>query len=254
MKTIYKTNSELGFGLTLLNPSDNAEKLIYFAMHQCYSEDSVAKELREGKYDGVDSNKLAKAVVDNLLKGNRGHYGPLEEGHQFMFAAEGFPHSVITHLRTHRIGISFDVQSGRYTGQRFVDVANRKRSVEDVFYFRPVNQKYASRQGKKYKYSEAMLSYDKEYCLRSCSNYKLKVESEGFSEEHARDMMPYNFVQDFVVSMNLRTALHLDAMRNKADVQLETRAFAQLLNEIMVEQCPHILEWWNDKSKRMLAA
>ena len=51
--------------------------------------------------------------------------------------------------RTHRVGVSFDVQSFRYTGKQFVEVIEGKKDIEDVFYLRPVDH-YTNRQGKKY--------------------------------------------------------------------------------------------------------
>lgn len=49
--------------------------------------------------------------------------------------------------RTHRVGVSFDVQSFRYTGNQFIDVLEGKKDIEDVFYLRPVGY-YTDRQGK----------------------------------------------------------------------------------------------------------
>ena len=42
--------------------------------------------------------------------------------------------------------------SGRYTGQRILDVADGKRQLEEVFYLRPVGN-YTDREGKKYYYN-----------------------------------------------------------------------------------------------------
>jgi thymidylate synthase (FAD) len=62
-------------------------------------------------------------------------------------------------VRTHRVGVSFDVQSFRYTGQRIVNVAEGKQDVEEVFYLRPVGN-YTNRQGKRYFYSEEQRAED----------------------------------------------------------------------------------------------
>ena len=48
-----------------------------------------------------------------------------------------FPHSVMQQARTHRVGVSFDVQSMRYTGERICRAAERKLKLEEVFYLRP---------------------------------------------------------------------------------------------------------------------
>jgi thymidylate synthase (FAD) len=65
-----------------------------------------------------------------------------------------FPHSVMQQARTHRVGVSFDVQSMRYTGDRICRAALGELDLEEVFYLRPVGE-YSDRKGKKYLYSEA---------------------------------------------------------------------------------------------------
>ncbi|MGL5194103.1 MAG: FAD-dependent thymidylate synthase, partial [Chroococcales cyanobacterium] len=48
-------------------------------------------------------------IVKRLLAGERGHYGPIEHV-GIVFNCGFFPHSVMQQIRTHRVGISFDVQ------------------------------------------------------------------------------------------------------------------------------------------------
>ncbi|MEN9222207.1 MAG: FAD-dependent thymidylate synthase, partial [Thermostichus sp. BF3_bins_97] len=90
------------FQVVVLNQTPDPERVIYQAMHQDYSPGFVTPEDRIPEQYG-------EAVVKHLLEGNRGHYGPLEHP-QITFGVGHFPHTVMQQARTHRVGISFDVQ------------------------------------------------------------------------------------------------------------------------------------------------
>ncbi|XDE62527.1 FAD-dependent thymidylate synthase [Arthrospira platensis BEA 1257B] len=61
--------------------------------------------------EAIASSELeaGEIIVKRLLAGERGHYGPLEHP-SITFNCGYFPHSVMQQARTHRVGISFDVQ------------------------------------------------------------------------------------------------------------------------------------------------
>jgi thymidylate synthase (FAD) len=105
------------FQVVVLSQTPDPERVIYQAMHQDHSPDFVTPESRIPE-------KYGEAVVRHLLEGNRGHYGPLEHP-QITFGVGYFPHAVMQQARTHRVGISFDVQSFRYTGQQIADLGKR---------------------------------------------------------------------------------------------------------------------------------
>ena len=134
------------FRVELIAATPNPQRCVYAAMHQDYAEGFVADEQLP------DEIVCGHAIVRKLLAGERGHYGPLEHP-QITFNVGWFPHSVMQQARTHRVGVSFDVQSGRYTGQRICQAAEYKLNPEEVFYLRPVGA-YSDRQGKRYEYSE----------------------------------------------------------------------------------------------------
>ena len=80
------------------------QRLIYLALHTDYSED-----LPHGT--DYDEAKCGQIAVERLLRGDRGHYGPLE--HPQLTLGIKTDHDTIMQLRTHRVGITFDVQSLR---------------------------------------------------------------------------------------------------------------------------------------------
>lgn len=223
------------FRVVGLSQSPNPQTLIWQAMHTDYSEEYVANE------KAPDENIAGQLVVKHLLASDRGHYGPLEHP-QISVNVGWFPHSVVQQARTHRVGISFDVQSGRYTGQRIIQVAKRQRDLEEVFYLRPVGT-YRDRAGKQYEYSQQQRLQDMVACDAAACRYADQVES-GRSEEHARDFIPYAIRQHFVVSMTLRTALHFMDLRAKKDAQHEIQQFCELLWPHLLAWAPEVVGWY----------
>ena len=156
------------FKVEVISQTPNPQQTIYAAMHQDYAENFVCDE----RDRFPDEAKCGEVIIKQLLAGNRGHYGPLEHP-QIVLNCGWFPHSTMQQIRTHRVGISFDVQSGRYTGQRVLDVAEGKRDVEEVFYLRPLGF-YCDRQGKKYEYTLEQRQQDVEWCVTACQRYKVR--------------------------------------------------------------------------------
>ena len=221
------------FRVDVLRKTVNPNILMYAALHQDYSEDYVFTEI---DWDNLSESKTGKIVVNRLLKGEKGHFGVLEHP-TITFNVGYFPHSVMQQARTHRVGVSFDCQSMRYSGHRIckaVESENIKESIERIFYFRPVGV-YRDRQGKTYEYTESMRNSDIDYAIANAIRYKEKIEM-GFSEEHARGLLCFDFRQHFLVSFNLRSILHFLDLRAKKNAQWEI----QCMTHLMV---PHIQKW-----------
>lgn len=223
------------FRVDVLNRTENPQTLCWYAMHQDYSEEYVFNE------DPPSETEAGNLIVKHLLAGERGHYGPLEHP-SITFNVGWFPHSVMQQARTHRVGISFDVQSGRYTGKRIMDVHQGTRNTEEVFYLRPIGE-YTDRSGKRYTYTEQQRIKDITECLYSSAYYFKKIK-EGYAEEHARDMIPYAIRQHFVVSFNLRSALHFMDLRSKKDAQEEIRAMCDLMWPHLKAWAPEVTTWY----------
>ena len=214
------------------------QRLIWMAMHQDYYEGTVADT------EAPPETEAGELVVKHLLRGERGHYGPLEHP-AITFAVAGFPHSVVQQARTHRVGISFDVQSMRYTGKRVAAVATDKLGVEDVFYFRSVGN-YADRFGKKYAYSKKMRETDMQVARQMSTIYGYKLQ-EGFAEEHARGMLPFDYRQNFVLSFNLRSAMHFLDLRSKLDAQAEIIDLCNLMVPLLQKWAPEVMNYYIEK-------
>jgi thymidylate synthase (FAD) len=235
---LMNTSSDPFFRVEVLSQSPNPQQAMYSAMHQDYAEGFVWDE----RGDFPSEEKAGELLIRNLLAGNRGHFGPLEHP-QIVLNIGWFPHSCMQQIRTHRVGISFDVQSGRYTGQRIIDAAVGDRAIEEVFYLRPVGA-YSNRQGKKYIYTIEQRTEDIAWCREAAQRYKLRID-QGFAEEHARSLIPFDVRQHWVMSANTRSLMHLLDLRAKADAQLECQQMCELIWPHFEAWVPAIAEWYH---------
>jgi len=213
-------------------------------LHADYSE-----EYFEGTK--IEEKRAGELVVERLLKGNRGHWGPLE--HPSMSLMIRADHNTMMQLRTHRIGCTFDYQSMRYTGERIRKVARRELDVEDCFYVRPPG-KYWDRQGDKYEWSAEQVEETLAMCFSSAIDYD-KLRSQGASEEHARSVLATGYLQHGLVTGSLRFWLHLLDVRSKADAQLEMRSIMGQIELEVHRWVPEIWDWYqtNRLQKAQLA-
>jgi thymidylate synthase (FAD) len=223
------------FRVERLAATPSPQVTIWRAMHQDYSEAFVADEEPPGERDA------GAIAVKSLVAGDRGHYGPLEHP-QITFAVGFFPHSVMQQARTHRVGVSFDVQSLRYTGQRVCAAARGELPLEEVFYLRPVGE-YRDRQGKRYDYMPEHRYADLALCLATAERYAQRLAAGG-AEEHARGILAFDVRQHFVVSFSLRALLHFLDLRAKADAQQEIRWLCDLMLPHLRDWAPEIAGWY----------
>lgn len=215
----------------------------YIALHNDYSEDfSPTTEL--------DESRCGEICVERLLRGNRGHWGPLEHASlTLMLRAD---HNTIMQLRTHRIA-SFDVQSMRYSGARVEKVARGELPPEDVFYVRPPG-KYRDRQGDPYEWTQDDVEESLAIAVSSAMDYA-GLRAKGVSEEHARSVLITTYYQNAVATFNLRGWLHLLDIRLKADAQDEIRLLMDLVALEVQRWAPEVYGWWSlhRRAKAILA-
>ena len=204
----------------MIRCTPNPQQLVYMGGKNDYSELPIEET------EIPDETESGKWVIEQLLANERGHWGPLEHP-AITFSCSGFVHNVIVQARTHRVGISFDVQSQRYTCKRVIKVAKRQMNPEEVFYVRPPGF-YTNRKGKKYEWLDADYQTQLGLCQASAERFAHQYEM-GVSEEHARDYLPQNIRQNFVVTFSLRSLLHFLDLRAKLDAQLEIQALCEAM-------------------------
>lgn len=220
----------------------------YVALHQDYSEGYSIDEVFKGEgytdpfYPGgeLEEEEATRRVIDHCLK--HSHFGVIEHP-QIVLNFKGFPHSTMQQLRTHRTGISFDVQSGRFTGNRIIKVADGELPVEEVFWCRPPGE-YSDRWSKRYKWRPT--DCDCHYTLyRSAAEQYAYAVRAGMPKEMARDLyIPHGIRQNFVMSANLRTIFHLADMRSPKDAEYEIRLLVDLMLECVREWAPGFVDYY----------
>lgn len=226
------------FRVETLRFTPNPQQVCWLAMHQDYTADAVVDRLDKCP----NETKAGEYLVTHCLKYN--HWGVVEHP-QITFNVVGFPHHTVMQLRTHRIGCTFDVSSLRYCSQHIIDVVSGDKSVEDVFYLRPPGY-YTDRRGAKYELTQKQYERKKERLEELCCDYNDAL-FDGMSEEHARELIPMSIRQNFVLSLNARSLMHLLDMRSTADVQGEAVVFSELLFLRFAEWMPEVSQWYSEK-------
>jgi thymidylate synthase (FAD) len=214
------------------------EQVIYQAGKGDYSETPIHHQTIP------TPSKCGEWIVEQLLSNERGHYGPLEHP-AITFSVSGYVHNVMVQARTHRVGVSFDVQSQRYTGKRVVKVATGELKPEKVFYVRPPGF-YVNRTGKKYDWTQEDYEDELKFIVEGCKRYAAKYE-RGMCEEHIRDYLAQAIRQNFVVTFNLRSVLHLLDLRAKLDAQLEIQALCEQIAPHLEKWTPNVWKYYEEK-------
>ncbi|ASC72537.1 thymidylate synthase, flavin-dependent [Halomicronema hongdechloris C2206] len=114
------------FTVEVISQTSNPQQVIYAAMHQDYAEGFVTHEREQWPSE----ERCGAIIINHLLKGGRGHYGPLEHP-QIVLNIGWFPHSTMQQIRTHRVGVSFDVQClAGDTEVTFVKASGELRKIQ----------------------------------------------------------------------------------------------------------------------------
>ena len=233
------------FQVTVLNATPDPERVMYQAMHQDYSSEYISPA------SSLPDN-YGEVVVRRLIEGNRGHYGPLEHP-QITLGVGYFPHTVMQQARTHRVGVSFDVQSFRYTGAQVADlgqalqqgVADETAAIDELFYIPQTirDGRAKTRQGMVPIAPEAMQIVLEQYRQQAIAYHRL-VHECGVPYEDARNVVGYGIRQHFVVSFNARSLMHFLDLRAKADAQGEIQQLCELMLPHFQQWCPHVAAWY----------
>ena len=112
--------------VVMLRQTQLPQTLVWQGGKNDYSEEPIHTKFPPNE------KECGKWVIEQLLANERGHWGPLEHPAIAMDCV-GFVHNVMVQARTHRVGVSFDVQSQRYTGRRVLKVATGDLKPQEVF-------------------------------------------------------------------------------------------------------------------------
>lgn len=227
-----------------LNCTLDAEQLVLLAARNDYYSGYVGRDDYDDimiAIEGDNMDEKEKNLIWKLL--DRGHYGPFEHP-QITFAIEGMSRSCMAQITRHRF-CSFDVQS-----QRYCDFSSD--SVEDsvVIPKSLTDPEHFSRELGLSEVDEELMNGFRTRYLDACEDQFALYESlvnAGVPKEDARFVLPEGTKVNVVVSMNLRTLLHIVNMRGKGDAQWEVRQLADIMKEVGQYWAPRTFEWYETK-------
>jgi len=163
-----------------------------------------------------------------------GHTSPFEHTH-LMFQVRA-PLFVIRQWMRHRIGVSYNEQSLRYTQSSpefYVPKHWRLQNKNDFHH--PLNEKLTNEQ-------ETMDAYKRS--LDVCKQCYEHLLSAGIAREHARFILPMSAYSRFVFSCNLVSLFHFVQLRADSHAQWEIQRYAHCMLWLAKEHFPVAVSSW----------
>ena len=191
----------------LISTTQNLLDILYTGARTCYNAGSPIDMFEE--VDNIPPDKKLK-LINGCIKSN--HQSILEHS-QFTFAIEGVSRALTHQLVRHR-HCSFSQQSQRYV------------NLEDTFDY--VTPKALQDEGD-------LQGYFTE-CMQQAYESYTELINKGVKPEDARAVLPNACCTNMVITLNLRSLIHLCNERLCTRAQLEIRQLVQLMvKEVLIE-------------------
>ena len=184
---------------------------------------------RKSEQFGESDERLIRVLIEH------GHMTPFEQTFlQFRVKAPIF---VVRHWVRHRIGVSYNEASGRYTefsGEYYMPKIWR---VSD-----PQNRHAVTVETVLPDAEELHVAYEKTvgYCLQT---YKRLIDA-GVVKELARVILPVCMYTEFVFGCNMRSLLHFVSLRDDVHAQWEIRQYARGMLDLAQRYFPVAVRTW----------
>lgn len=181
-------------------------------------------------------------LVGFLMKGR--HMSPFE--HNFFRFRIKAPIFVFREWHRHRIGISINEQSGRYS------------QLENEFYI-PDEQDMRSQVGRPGHYTFEKLDCNKaenyiedltQHCEKSFKLYEEAIKN-GVAKEQARMLLPVNLYSTMYWSYNARSLMSFLSLRNTEFAQMEIREYAKVMESIFSEVMPITAKYFIENGRKV---
>lgn len=252
----------------LINGSPKPEELVCTAARNDYREDGVIgysfRELMAGieedeaHLDALEAEgwnwqdnghpreleAKKRTLMDHLIRS--GHWGPFEHPSATV-AIEGVTR-VVTHQLVRHRHFTYDQQSLRYVAFDNLGDTDDADELAEHFQFPPFidEGEVVDREGVHEFDSEYVRRYYKQGYGWAAESY-LNLLERGIPKEQARKVLPMGTLTNIVMSGNARAWMHILLVRQKADVQGETRRCADAIFEELSEWMPYAFEAYDDK-------
>jgi thymidylate synthase (FAD) len=195
------------------------QTLVYWAMRSCKHDDYASEQ-------AISESEAGELICKHLLgkHDTKGHWGPFEHPQITVFSRY-VPQYVLNQLRTHRVGVTFDAYSMR-DGKRELagKILKGKATLSEFFEY------------------DAFKNDGDDYFYEALAKYHEISETDP---ELARSYLPSCYLTSFMMSANLRSALHLCDLRLKGDVQSSTVDWCIKFYKCLEQWCPEVCNWYN---------
>src|SRR5690554_4299575 len=228
-----------GIRVAVIAATPEPERLVWLAQHQDVTDHMTIE-------DRVPSDPGA-AVVKTLLQ--RSHFGPFEHP-SITFNIGGVSRSLMAQITRHRVGISFDVQSLRYT--RLDEIGDTDEELQAAFAFPPyLNQdepvRVVERRRSPWHIEDpSAVRRQLTDAYRQVLHLYRKLLEAGLPAEDARMILPLGTRINMVMSVNARTLMHILDMRLPPNAQWEIRELCGALLDLAAMWVPATFRWYRE--------
>lgn len=179
--------------------------------------------------NGLEDPDKDKRLIGFLMENE--HHSPFEHS-LFKFHVKA-PIFVFRQWHRHRIGVSYNEMSARYS------------EMVDEFYIPTVWRA----QDTKNKQGSIAASLNHRFCTKvlktSCENAMASYRSlltSGVAREMARMVLPVNLYSSMYCTMNARSLMNFIALRSDAHAQVETRQYSHAMAVFLRKKMPWTFE------------
>lgn len=227
--------------IEILEATPNPEELSCKAARNDYGADTINESFEE-MMEGVDGETIQEkkeTLLSKLI--DRGHYGVFEHP-TATFAINGVSRACMAQLTRHRHA-SFDIMSMRYVEVDDPDVRKPPALGSNV----PTGRgaEITSDMPEEY-VAERRPELFQETVQDAYDAYE-ELLSLGVAPEHARFLLPIGTRVNIVMTVNVRTLLHIADMRAAGDAQKEIRDMTEALLDEAREWCPFVIDYYEEE-------
>lgn len=217
----------------MINPLDQISEVELIRVSGC-GDLSIVDAARVS-YAG-DINKWQGEKDEKLIRYLFVHdHGTPFEHNSLTFRVKA-PLFVVQEMLRHRIGVSYNQESARYTQLR------HEYYVPQTFRVQAKKNKQASGEELLDSWLEAAYINTCEMALTTYENLLAK----GVSREQARGVLPHSTYTSLYITFNLRSLFHFLKLRDSEDAQWEIQQYAKAFEELAEPHFPVSFRVWKD--------
>ena len=195
-------------------------------------DEAAVRAARVSYGKGLSTSEKDKKLIDYLME--HGHLTPFEHI-VFTFHVKA-PIFVVRQLFRHRIGVSYNEISKRYSSKNSDEfyIPNHIRFQDD-------KNKQGSYKSEDEEFSSQMISLIEEVYDKALETYE-EMLKYGVAREMARMVLPVGQYTEFYFTVNARALMHFINLRADSHAQWEIQEYAKTLAKFLKYYCPWTYE------------